>query len=76
MIDIDELDKRIILNDAWIAGTPYYTTIIANENTFKVLAIALNKKELNEYKGHKIKIDNNLKDNEYIIGTNKKGESE
>lgn len=74
MINTIELDKKLMFQDAWNHNTPYSTLLICNEKTIHKLALTLGKDTLDDYQGHKIKIDNDLKDDEYIISTYKKGE--
>ena len=77
MIDIKELDKRLMFQDAWKHNTPYSTLLICNGATAHRLALTLGIDKLDKldsYKGHAIKIDNELDDDEYIISAYKKGE--
>jgi hypothetical protein len=74
-MDITELDKRLIMQDAWVAGTQYKTLLIANKNTFNTLSSAIDTSVEDTYKGHKIQIDNDMQDDTYVIGVYKKGDS-
>lgn len=74
MIDIKELDKRLMFQDAWKHNTPYSTLLICNGTTAHRLALTLGIDKLDSYKGHTVKIDNELDDDEYIISAYKKGE--
>ena len=74
MIDIKELDKRLMFQDAWKYNTPYSTLLNCNGATAHRLALTLGIDKLDSYKGHAVKIDNELNDNEYIISAYKKGE--
>ena len=74
MIDIKELDKRLMFQDAWKHNTPYSTLLICNGTTAHRLALTLGMDKLDNYKGHMVTIDNELDDDEYIISAYKKGE--
>ena len=60
MIDIKELDKRLMFQDAWKHNTPYSTLLICNGATAHRLALTLGIDKLDSYKGHAVKIDNEL----------------
>ena len=51
MIDIKELDKRLMFQDAWKHNTPYSTLLICNGATAHRLALTLGMDKLDNYKG-------------------------
>ena len=50
MIDIKELDKRLMFQDAWKHNTPYSTLLICNGTTAHRLALTLGIDKLDSYK--------------------------
>lgn len=74
--DITELNKRIMIYNAWLAeSTNYEALIIGNNNTFSRIALHLGKNSLEEvYLGNPIQVDESLADGVIVLTAQKKGE--
>ncbi len=72
MVNIVELDKRIMLYSAWTIGTGYKTILTMNPNTARQIAFILGVNDINgNYKNCKVYIDEDLKDEITIISSEK-----
>ena len=74
--DITELNKRIMIYNAWLAeSTDYEALLIGNSNTFSRIALYLGKNSLDGvYLENSIQVDESLADGVIVLTAQKKGE--
>lgn len=76
MINLEELDKKISIQSAWLMDTDYEIILVANRETLSALALTLGEITLadGKYKGYKVQEDNSLKTDIFVLKVEKKGE--
>lgn len=76
MVNLEELDKKISIQSAWLMDTDYEIILVANKETLSALALTLGETTLadGEYKGYKVQEDNSLKTDVFVLKVEKKGE--
>ncbi len=76
MINLEELDKKISIQSAWLMDTDYEIILVANKETLSALALTLGETTLadGKYKGYKVQEDNSLKTDIFVLKVEKKGE--
>lgn len=76
MINLEELDKKISIQSAWLMDTDYEIILVANRETLSALALTLGETTLadGKYKGYKVQEDNGLKTDIFVLKVEKKGE--
>ena len=67
MVNVTELDKRIIMYTTWKTDSTYEIKLVMNETTKKQLAVSVGKQDIDEYKSIAINIDNDLADEDVLI---------
>lgn len=74
--DITELNKRIMIYNAWLAESiDYEALLIGNSNTFSRIALYLGKNSLDGvYLENSIQVDESLADGVIVLTAQKKGE--